>query len=83
MAYKKKKWPKYRVIPYRPFGMMNYWCVQEKTWIFGGWYHVGRSTEDTYEGAVACKTLLESGESLYHPMKPIERCKLLGLQLNP
>ena len=83
MASKKKKWPKYRVSPFEPFGLKGYYRVEQKRWLFGAWYHVDKSTQESFDEAAACKTLLENGESLYHPMKPIERCKLLGLQLNP
>ncbi len=79
---KKKNWPKYRIQEYVPFGYNGY-HVQEKKWLFGKWWHVGKSVSNTFEEAVAVKTLLENGESLYHTMKPEWRCKLLGLQLNP
>lgn len=78
-----RRWPKYRVSSYISVAGVRYYNVQEKQWYWSAWYHVDRTTSETIEEAVALKTLLENGETLYHIMKPVERCKLLGLQLNP
>lgn len=80
---KKKKWPKYRIATYRDITGVRWWHVEERKWLWGSWYHVPKTTTETSMEAVALKTLLEHGESQYHIMKPIERCKLLGLELNP